>query len=150
MTTEIEPRPLATTTAPVGGTFLVAPVVTGSVFTPERLSPEHLAIREAIGEFVAREVEPRRERLEARDYATHRELMAILGHDGYVGIEIPEAYGGAGLDQVKKGLADRRLDLREQRDGPSDHVSDQVGGGELGRWDGDDVPSVAEDGRAVA
>lgn len=100
MTTEIEPRPLATTTAPVGGAFLVAPVVTGSVFTPERLSPEQLAIREAIGEFVAREVEPRRERLEARDYATHRELMAILGHDGYVGIEVPEAYGGAGLDHV--------------------------------------------------
>ena len=100
MTTEIEPRPLATTTAPVGGAFLVAPVVTGSVFTPERLSPEQLAIREAIGEFVAREVEPRRERLEARDYATHRELMAILGHDGYVGIEVPEAYGGAGLDQI--------------------------------------------------
>jgi len=100
MTTEIEPRPLATTAAPVGGAFLVAPVVTGSVFTPERLSPEHLAIRAAIGEFVAREVEPRRERLEARDYATHRELMAILGHDGYVGIEVPEAYGGAGLDHV--------------------------------------------------
>ena len=100
MTTEIEPRPLATTTAPVGGAFLVAPVVPGSVFTPERLSPEHLAIRAAIGEFVAREVEPRRERLEARDYATHRELMAILGRDGYVGIEVPEAYGGAGLDHV--------------------------------------------------
>ena len=100
MTTEIEPRPLATTSAPVGGAFLVAPVVPGSIFTPERLSPEHLAIREAIGEFVAREVEPRRERLEARDYATHRELMAILGHDGYVGIEVPEAYGGAGLDQA--------------------------------------------------
>ena len=100
MTTEFEPRPVATTAAPVGGAFLVAPVVTGSVFTPERLSPEHLAIRAAIGEFVAREVEPRRERLEARDYATHRELMAILGRDGYVGIEVPEAYGGAGLDHV--------------------------------------------------
>jgi alkylation response protein AidB-like acyl-CoA dehydrogenase len=100
MMTEIEPRPSTTTTAPVGGAFLVAPVVTGSVFTPERLSPQHLAIRESIGEFVAREVEPRRERLEARDYATHRELMAILGHDGYVGIEVPEAYGGAGLDHV--------------------------------------------------
>ncbi|MBF6606297.1 MAG: acyl-CoA dehydrogenase family protein [Chloroflexi bacterium] len=96
----IDPRPPTAVTAPAGGAFLVAPVATGSVFTPERLSPQHLAIRESIGEFVAREVEPRRERLEARDYATHRELMAILGHDGFVGIEVPEAYGGAGLDHV--------------------------------------------------
>ncbi|MHB8399374.1 MAG: acyl-CoA dehydrogenase family protein [Candidatus Limnocylindrales bacterium] len=100
MTTGIEPRPSTATSASVGGAFLVAPVATGSVFTPERLSPQHLAIRASIGEFVAREVEPRRERLEARDYATHRELMAILGHDGFVGIEVPEAYGGAGLDHV--------------------------------------------------
>ena len=100
MTAGIEPRPSIATTAPFGGAFLVAPVATGSVFTPERLSPQHLAIRASIGEFVAREVEPRRERLEARDYATHRELMAILGHGGFVGIEVPEAYGGAGLDHV--------------------------------------------------
>jgi alkylation response protein AidB-like acyl-CoA dehydrogenase len=85
---------------PVGGAFLVGPTRLGSVFTPERFSPEHRAVREAIAAFVTREVGARQERLAARDYAAHRELMAVLGRDGYVGIEVPEAFGGAGLDHL--------------------------------------------------
>ena len=34
---------------------------------------------------------------------------------------------------LEEDVADRRLDLREQRDGPADHVPDEVGGRELAR-----------------
>ncbi len=89
---------------PAGGAFLVGASDPASVFTPERMSPEHLAARDAIGEFLAREVGPRLERVLAKDYAAHRELLAILGRDGFVGIDVPEAYGGMGLDHVTSAL----------------------------------------------
>ena len=83
-----------------GGAFLVEAAQTGGLSTPERLSPEQRAIRGAIAAFVEREVEPRREALEAKDYSAHRDLLAILGRDGFVGIDVPEAFGGAGLDKT--------------------------------------------------
>ncbi|MFH0750727.1 MAG: acyl-CoA dehydrogenase family protein [Chloroflexota bacterium] len=83
-----------------GGSFLTGPTAPERIFTPEQLSEEHRAIRSAIEAFVAREVGPRRDAVEGKDYATHRELLARLGRDGYLGIDVPEAHGGAGLDRV--------------------------------------------------
>ncbi|HEX5466653.1 MAG TPA: acyl-CoA dehydrogenase family protein, partial [Candidatus Limnocylindrales bacterium] len=109
MTSGIEPRPVARPASaetasdappPAGGAFVLGPTPAGSVFTIERLSPEQRAVREAVTTFVAREVAPRVERLAARDYATQRELLATLGRAGYVGIDLPEAYGGSGLDEL--------------------------------------------------
>jgi alkylation response protein AidB-like acyl-CoA dehydrogenase len=88
------------TSAVPGGAFLTGPVGPEGVFTPERLSEEQLAIREAVHSFVEREVVPRAEAVEARDYATHRELLERVGRDGFLGIDVPEAYGGAGLDRI--------------------------------------------------
>ena len=83
-----------------GGAFLVAPGVVGEIPTPERLSEEQRAIRKSAATLIEREAVPRRERLEAKDYAAHRELLAILGRDGYLGIDVPEAFGGVGLDKT--------------------------------------------------
>jgi alkylation response protein AidB-like acyl-CoA dehydrogenase len=107
MTTEVrdqaerqKPQERGAVQAVPGGAFMTAPVVSGSVFTPERLSDEQRAIREAVSSFVEREVGSRRDAVEGKDYATHRTLLERLGHDGYLGIDVPEAYGGAGLDRI--------------------------------------------------
>ncbi len=92
--------PEAVAGMPPGGGFLVKAAETGSIFTPERLTSEHRAIRDAVGAFVEREAGPRAAAIEARDYTTHRELMARLGSDGFLGVDVPEAYGGAGLDRA--------------------------------------------------
>jgi len=97
MTTDVRGR--VPTTVPGGG-FLTGPIGPDGIFTPERLGDEQRAIREAVGAFVEREVEPRREAVEARDYAVHRALLERLGGDGFLGIDVPEAYGGAGLDRI--------------------------------------------------
>lgn len=83
-----------------GGSFLVGPAGPASVFAPEQLSDEHRAIRDAVAAFVEREVLPRRKAVEGRDYATHRALLERLGADGFLGIDVPEDYGGAGLDRI--------------------------------------------------
>ncbi|MCC6619284.1 MAG: acyl-CoA dehydrogenase family protein [Chloroflexi bacterium] len=74
---------------------------TGSpIFTPEQLSDDHRAIRDAVTAFVDKEALPRRDQIEGRDYATHRALLERLGTDGFLGIDVPERYGGAGLDRI--------------------------------------------------
>jgi alkylation response protein AidB-like acyl-CoA dehydrogenase len=83
-----------------GGGFMTGPAESGSIFTPEQLSDEHRAIRDAVATFVDRQVDPRREAVEGKDYATHRALLERLGSDGFLGIDVPEAYGGAGLDRI--------------------------------------------------
>jgi alkylation response protein AidB-like acyl-CoA dehydrogenase len=82
-----------------GGSFMVGPA-TASVFTPEQLSDEHRAIRAAVTAFVESQVGRQRDAVEGRDYSTHRSLLERLGRDGYLGIDVPEAYGGAGLDRI--------------------------------------------------
>ena len=88
-----------------GGAFLTGPVGPGGIFTIEDLGDEQRAIRDAVGAFVEREVGSRREAVEARDYEVHRTLLETLGRDGYLGIDVPEAYGGAGLDLVTSLVA---------------------------------------------
>jgi alkylation response protein AidB-like acyl-CoA dehydrogenase len=83
-----------------GGSFMTGPVAAMSVYTPEQLSDEHRAIREAVTAFVEKEVGPRRDAVEARDFATHRALLERLGRDGFLGIDVPTAFGGAGLDRI--------------------------------------------------
>jgi alkylation response protein AidB-like acyl-CoA dehydrogenase len=83
-----------------GGSFLTGPMGTEQPFTPERLTEEQRAIRDAVLSFVERDVEPLRGAIEARDYTAHRELLARMGSAGYLGIDVPEAYGGAGLDRI--------------------------------------------------
>lgn len=83
---------------PPGGGFVLAPARPGTLFTPERLTDEHRAIRGAVEAFVRREIVPRSALVEARDYQAHRELMAKLGSEGFLGVDVPDAYGGGGLD----------------------------------------------------
>lgn len=83
-----------------GGSFMTGAPPAGSVFTPEQLSDEHRAIRDAVTAFIDKEVDPRREGVEGKDFATHRALLERLGADGFLGIDVPEAFGGAGLDRI--------------------------------------------------
>jgi alkylation response protein AidB-like acyl-CoA dehydrogenase len=108
--TAIEPARQTTTAAlPAGGSFLVEATRAGEMLTPERFTPEQRAIREAVLAFVEREAVPRRDAIEAKDYAVHRELLAKLGRDGFVGIDVPEAYGGAGLDKTSSAIVAEAL-----------------------------------------
>jgi alkylation response protein AidB-like acyl-CoA dehydrogenase len=68
------------------------------VATPEQLTEDHRAIRSAVEAFVRDEVVPRGAEIEAKEYGAHRELMARLGELGFLGVDVPEAYGGSGLD----------------------------------------------------
>jgi alkylation response protein AidB-like acyl-CoA dehydrogenase len=97
---------MATTTAPEtasilrGGEWLLQPSTGDRVFTPERLSDEHRLIRQTAQEFVDHEILPVLGQLEEKDWALARRLVQRSGDLGLLGVDVPEAYGGVGLDKV--------------------------------------------------
>ncbi|MDI3316988.1 MAG: acyl-CoA dehydrogenase family protein [Bacillota bacterium] len=83
-----------------GGGWLLGPVQPEEVRVPEELSPEQQALAEAAGEFVERQVLPHMGALEEHDQELLVELMHQAGEQGLLGLEIPEEYGGLGLDRT--------------------------------------------------
>ena len=91
-----------------GGSFLIEERSPEEVFTPEDFTEQHLLIAKTAEEFAAKEIVPNIERMEHKDLSAHRELLKKAGELGFSGVDIPEQYGGAGLDKVTSALiADR-------------------------------------------
>ena len=77
-----------------GGAFILQETQAADVFTPEEFNEEQRMMREAVQEFVDRDVWPARERFESKDYDYTFELMRKIGEMGFLGVSVPEAYGG--------------------------------------------------------
>ena len=63
------------------------------------LTSEHLALREQVERFLAREVEPFGEAWEEQGYVP-REVLRKMGALGLLGITYPQEYGGAEADAL--------------------------------------------------
>ena len=83
-----------------GGVWLIEDTAPGSIFTPEQLTGEHRLIARTADEFVTNEVLPAIERLEQKDWTLSRRLLRRAGELGLLGTDVPEAFGGVGLDKV--------------------------------------------------
>ena len=83
-----------------GGQFLVKETQCEDVFTPEDFSEEQQMMKEAVMEFNDREIIPHKARFEAKDYALTEEVMHKAGELGFLGVSVPEAYGGLGMGFV--------------------------------------------------
>jgi alkylation response protein AidB-like acyl-CoA dehydrogenase len=97
------------TQAPVlaarGGSFLIEDRAPEEVFTPEDFSEEQRMIGQTAAEFMEKEMLPRLGEILALKYEATRELLRKAGELGLLGIEIPEEYGGLGLDKVSGCIA---------------------------------------------
>jgi len=87
-----------------GGIFLISETKPEDIFTPEDFSEEQLMMKEAVIEFVDREVWPNKERFEQKDYALTESLMKKAGELGFLGIPVPENYGGMEMGFVSTML----------------------------------------------
>lgn len=88
-----------------GGEFLVRDITAQEIFSIEELSEEQKMLRDSAKEFIDKEVVPNKERFEKKDYAYTEEVMRKIGEMGFVGIAVPEAYGGLGMGFVTTMLA---------------------------------------------
>jgi len=87
-----------------GGQFLVKETKCEDVFTPEDFTEEQTMMKEAVMEFNDREIIPHKARFEAKDYALTEEVMRKAGELGFLGVSVPEAYGGMGMGFVSTML----------------------------------------------
>jgi len=83
-----------------GGQFLVKESKCEDVFTPEDFSEEQIMMRDAVREFNDREIVAHRDRFEAKDYKLTEEVMKKAGELGFLGVAVPEEYGGLGMGFV--------------------------------------------------
>ncbi|MGM5470880.1 acyl-CoA dehydrogenase family protein [Flavobacteriaceae bacterium LMO-SS05] len=83
-----------------GGQFLVKETNCNDVFTPEDFTEEQNMMKDAVMEFNDREIIPNKPRFEAKDYALTESVMKKAGDLGFLGVAVPEAYGGLGMGFV--------------------------------------------------
>ena len=93
------------------GRFLVGDTTPDAVFTREDLSEEQLLFGRAAEEFMRTEVVPRAAEIYAKDWPLTRELIKKAADRDFTRLEIPEAYGGLGLDKVSTACVGEQLGL---------------------------------------
>jgi butyryl-CoA dehydrogenase len=87
-----------------GGSFLIEERTAQEVFTPEDFSEEHRQIAKTAAEFVDQEVMPAAAEIEAKNFGVTRALMRKAGELGLLGVDVPEAYGGLGMDKISSAV----------------------------------------------
>ena len=94
-----------------GGEWLIQASEADSAFTPERLTEEHKLIGRTAQDFVTNEILPKLEQLETKDWALARDLVKVGAGLGLLSVDVPEAYGGLGLDKVTSLVVSEKLAL---------------------------------------
>jgi alkylation response protein AidB-like acyl-CoA dehydrogenase len=106
---------MSTTAAPTvpstlrGGEWLLQPSSSDNLFTPEKLTDEHRLIGRTAQEFVQNEILPVLDKLEQKDWELARQLVRRGGDLGLLGVDVPEAYGGVGLDKVTSLVVSEKM-----------------------------------------
>ena len=83
-----------------GGQFIVKETKCEDVFTPEDFSEEQLMMRDSVKEFADKELWAHKDKFEKKDYAYTEATMRKAGEMGFLGVAVPEAYGGLGMGFV--------------------------------------------------
>jgi alkylation response protein AidB-like acyl-CoA dehydrogenase len=92
-----------------GGSFLIDDVSSEQVFTPEDFTDEHKMIAKTTEEFVENEVLPQVLYLEKHEFDRTIKLLKQAGDLGLLGVDVPEEYGGIGLDKVSSALIGEKM-----------------------------------------
>ncbi len=92
-----------------GGHFLSSDVTCAEVFAREDLSPAQQMFGRIAEDFMRTEVLPHAERIYEKDWALTRELLLKAGELDLLRVDIPEAYGGLGLDKVSSAYVGEQI-----------------------------------------
>ncbi|CAM3558612.1 acyl-CoA dehydrogenase family protein [Paenibacillus lupini] len=92
-----------------GGRFVIEDALPSATVTPEDFNEEQRMMADAAQQFMEGEIFPVDEQLEGLDYELTVKLMRQAGELGLLGADVPEAYGGLGLDKVSTTLLSETL-----------------------------------------
>ncbi|WP_156647130.1 acyl-CoA dehydrogenase family protein [Lentibacillus sp. JNUCC-1] len=94
-----------------GGAFLIEDLTGDDVITPEDFTEEHKMISKTTEDFVVGEVVPKIDNLENHEFEHSVDLLKKAGELGLLGADVPEEYGGLGLDKISSSLITEKFSL---------------------------------------
>ena len=80
-----------------GGEFIVKDTMCEDIFTPEDFTDEQKMMRDAVKEFADKEIWDKKHEFEKHNYKLTEEVMEKAGNLGFLGVGVPEEYGGLGM-----------------------------------------------------
>ena len=92
-----------------GGEFLITDATPEDVFTPEDFTDEHRMIMDMAKDFMEKEIRPVDDQLEEKNKELTLSILAKAGELGLLGTDVPEEYGGMGLDKVSTTVVTEAL-----------------------------------------
>jgi alkylation response protein AidB-like acyl-CoA dehydrogenase len=92
-----------------GGSFLFEDSRADHIFTREDISEEQQMFAAVAAEFMQKEIVPRAEQIYSKDWSVTRELLLKAGELDLLRIDIPESYGGLGLDKVSSAYVGEQI-----------------------------------------
>ena len=93
----LSPSPIV---AAAGGSFLIESRTPTEIFTPEDLNEEQGQIAATAAQFAREEILPSVAAIEAKQPGVVAALMRKAGELGFTSVDIPEEYGGMGMDKI--------------------------------------------------
>lgn len=99
----------ATTKSLKGGEFIIKSSTAQDTFIPEEFTEEHRMIEQTAADFLAQEVTPILDKIDAMEPGLMPKLIEKVGELGLLGIAIPEEYGGFGKDFITGTLLTESL-----------------------------------------
>jgi alkylation response protein AidB-like acyl-CoA dehydrogenase len=88
-----------------GGEFLIRETEAKDIFIPEEWNEEQLMIAQTCRDFLAQQVWPNLDRIDAQEEGLMVDLLNKAGELGLLGISVPEEFGGFGKDFTTSMLA---------------------------------------------
>lgn len=95
---------VAATKRVTGGSFLIEDIRPEDIFTLEDLSDVQKEIARTTVEFAEKQVQPQIPAIEEKNFEVTKGLLRKAGELGLLGIDVPEEYGGLGMDKVTSAL----------------------------------------------
>ncbi len=95
-----------------GGSFLIQETEPKSMFTPEDFTDEQRQIAELTHKFMENEVVPKVEQIESQNWDVTIGLIKQAGELGLLSFDIPEEYGGMGLDKTSSMLVSEQISMQ--------------------------------------
>ena len=90
--------------AAAGGSFLLDTRTPAEVFTPEDLNEEQRQIAATAAQFAREQILPVADAIEAKEPGVLRAALVQAAELGFSSVDIPEEYGGVGMDKVSSTL----------------------------------------------
>jgi butyryl-CoA dehydrogenase len=97
--------------AAAGGSFLLETRTPAEIFTPEDLNEEQRQIAATAAQFARDEVLPATAAIESKQPGVLAGLMRKAGELGFTSVDVPEEYGGMGMDKMTATVATDHLSV---------------------------------------